>query len=66
MTMSKNPKFYSTVPSSRLKSLVKNGRDYSKPTLGELLEEARRSNGQKKPQTWTKIVPVPMGGMNKR
>lgn len=64
--MSKKINFYSSVPSSRLKSLVKNGRDYSKPTLGEQLEEARRSNGQKKPQAWMKIVPVPMGGMNKR
>lgn len=64
--MPKKINFYSSVPANRLKSLVKNGRDYSKPTLGELVEEARRSNGQKKPQAWTKIVPTPMGGMNKR
>lgn len=58
--------FYSTEPDRRLKSLVKNGRDYSKPTLNEIIEEARRSNNTKKPQTWMKIVSVPMGGMNKR
>ena len=48
--------FYSAVPDRRLKSLVKNGRDYSKPTLNEIIEEARRSNNTKKPQTWMKIV----------
>ena len=58
--------FYSTEPDRRLKSLVKNGRDYSKPTLNEIIEEARRSHNTKKPQTWMKIVSVPMGGMNKR
>lgn len=58
--------FYSSVPGKRLKDIVKNGRDYSKPTLNELLEEARSSNGRKKPQSWTKIVSVPMGGMSKK
>lgn len=58
--------FYSTVPDRRLKSLVKNGRDYSKPTLNEIMEEARRSNNKKKPQQWTRIVSVPMGGMKKK
>lgn len=58
--------FYSTVPDRRLKSLVKNGRDYSKPTLNEIMEEARRSNNKKKPQPWTRIVSVPMGGMKKK
>ena len=48
--------FYSAVPDRRLKSLVKKGRDYSKPTLNEIIEEARRSNNTKKPQTWMKIV----------
>lgn len=57
--------FYSSVPDRRLKSLVKNGRDYSKPTLNEIIEEARRSNNTKKPQTWMKVVSVPMGGMKK-
>ncbi len=57
--------FYSTVPDRRLKDLVKNGRDYSKPTLNEIIEDARRSNNKKKPQTWMKIVSVPMGGMKK-
>ena len=64
--MSKKVTFYSSVPDRKLKSLVKNGRDYLKPTLNELLEEARRSNGQKKPQSWMKIVRVPMGGLNKK
>ena len=41
--------FYSTVPDRRLKSLVKNGRDYSKPTLNEIIEEARRSKGHTVP-----------------
>lgn len=57
--------FYSTVPDRRLKSLVKNGRDYSKPTLNEIIEEARRSNNTKKPQVWVKMISVPMGGMKK-
>ena len=38
--------FYSSVPDRRLKSLVKNGRDYSKPTLNELVEEARQNDKQ--------------------
>ena len=63
--MARKRTFYSSVPDRRLKSLVKNGRDYSKPTLNELVEEARRSNGQKKPKAWVKIVSVPMGGLNK-
>lgn len=58
--------FFSSVPDRRLKSLAKNGRDYSKPTLNELIEEARRSNGKEKPKAWMKIVSVPMGGMNKK
>ena len=58
--------FYSSVPVRRLKNLAKNGRDYSKPTLNELVEEARRSNGKEKPKAWMRIVSVPMGGMNKK
>lgn len=58
--------FYSAVSASKLKSLVKNGRDYSKPTLNEQLTTARESFGKKKPKTWMKIVSVPMGGMNKK
>ena len=54
--------FYSTVPDRRLKSLVKNGRDYSKPTLNEQIIAARESLGKKKPTAWMKIVSVPMGG----
>ncbi len=41
-------------------------RDYSKPALSDLINEARTSNGTKKPQQWMKIVSVPMGGMNRR
>ena len=63
--MSRKRTFYSSVPDRLLKSLVKNGRDYSKPTLNEIVEEARRSNNTKKPQAWLKIVSVPMGGMKK-
>lgn len=40
-------------------------RDYSKPTLSDLVNEARASNGTKKPRTWIKFISVPMGGMNK-
>ncbi len=40
-------------------------RDYSKPTLSDLIYEARASNRTKKPQQWIKIISVPMGGMNK-
>ncbi len=64
-TMNRKATFYSSVPDRRLKSLAKNGRDYSKPTLNEIVEEARRSNGKEKPKTWMKIVHVPMGGMSK-
>ena len=41
-------------------------RDYSKPTLSDQINEARASNGTKKPTQWMKIVSVPMGGMNRR
>ena len=41
-------------------------RDYSKPSLSDLVNEARASNGTKKPSPWIKIISVPMGGMNKR
>jgi hypothetical protein len=63
--MAKKRTFYSSVPDSKLKSLVKNGRDYSKPTLNEEITAARESLGKKKPQAWMKIVSVPMGGMKK-
>lgn len=65
-TMSRKRTFYSAVSGSKLKSLVKNGRDYSKPTLNEQLTAARESLGKTKPKTWMKIVSVPMGGMNKK
>lgn len=64
--MSKQKSFYSSVPASKLKSLVKNGRNYSKPTLNEQITAARESLGKKKPKTWMKIVSVPMGGMSKK
>lgn len=64
-TMDRKVSFYSSVPDRRLKSLAKSGRDYSKPTLNELVEEARRSNGKEKPKAWMRIVSVPMGGQNK-
>ena len=41
-------------------------RDYSKPALSDLVNEARASNGTKKPRTWIKIISVPMGGINKQ
>ena len=41
-------------------------RDYSKPALSDLVNEARESNGTKKPRTWIKMISVPMGGMNKK
>ena len=42
------------------------GRDYSKPSLSDMVNEARASNGTKKPRTWIKFISVPMGGMNKK
>lgn len=54
-----------SVSSKGLKDLVKNGRDYSRPTLNEQLTAARESFGRKKPKIWMKIVSVPMGGMKK-
>ena len=41
-------------------------RDYSKPALSDLVNEARESNGTKKSRHWIKIISVPMGGMNKK
>jgi len=64
--MSRKKTFYSSVSASKLKSLVKNGRDYSKPTLNEQLIAARESLGKKKPKTWVRFLSVPMGGMNKK
>lgn len=64
--MSRKRTFYSSVPASKLKNLLKNGRDYSKPTLNEQITAARESLGKKKPKTWMKIVSVPMGGMIKK
>ena len=64
--MSRKRTFYSSVPASKLKNLLKNGRDYSKPTLNEQITAARESLGKKKPKTWMKIVSVPMGGMSKK
>ncbi|MBR4651521.1 MAG: hypothetical protein IKO82_07220 [Prevotella sp.] len=58
--------FYSSVSASKLKSLLKNGRDYSKPSLNEQVTAARESLGKKKPTAWLKFIPVPMGGMNKK
>ena len=52
-----------SVSSKWLKDLVKNGRDYSKPTLNEQLKETRV---EKKRSPWMKIVSVPMGGLNKK
>lgn len=57
--------FYSSVPVSRLKSLAKSVRDYSKPTLNEVVEKARESLNKAKPSKWVKIIPTPMGGMKK-
>ena len=57
--------FYSMVPGKRLKNLLKFGRDYSKPALSDVINEARSSTGEKKPKQWYKIVSVPMGGQNK-
>ena len=64
--MAKKINFYSSVSASKLKSLLKNGRDYSKPTLNEQVTAARESLGKKKPISWLKIVSVPMGGMRKK
>ncbi len=52
-----------SVSSKWLKDLVKNGRDYSKPSLNEQLQKTR---GEKKRSPWMKIVSVPMGGLNKK
>jgi hypothetical protein len=63
--MARGKTFYSSVPDSKLKSLLKNGRDYSKPTLNEQVNAARESLGRKKPKSWVKIISVPMGGGKK-
>lgn len=55
-----------SVSGKGLKDLVKNGRDYSKPTLNEQVAAARESLGRKKPKMWMKMVSVPIGGQNKK
>lgn len=64
MTFKKS--LYSSVPCSRLKSLAKSVRDYSKPTLGEVVQKARESLNEAKPSNWIKIISTPMGGMRKK
>lgn len=64
--MGRGKGFYSMVPAGKLKSLLKFGRDYSKPALSDVLEEARNSNKTKKSSKWIKFIPTPMGGMNKK
>ena len=63
--MTKKRTFYSSVPGNKLKSLAKSVRDYSKPTLNEVVEKARESLDKAKPSKWIKIIPTPMGGMKK-
>ena len=48
------------VPDFALRKLAKNGRDYSKPSLGSQI------NGIDKPRQWVSIISIPMGGMNKK
>ena len=64
--MTQKRTFYSSVPGSRLRSLAKSVRDYSKPTLNEIVEKARDSLNKAKPSKWIKIISTPMGGMRKR
>ncbi len=64
--MSKKRTFYSSVPGSRLRSLAKSVRDYSKPTLNEVVKKARTSLNNVKSSEWVKIISTPMGGMRKR
>jgi hypothetical protein len=64
--MTQKKSFYSSVPGSRLRSLAKSVRDYSKPTLNEIVEKARDSLNKAKPSKWIKIISTPMGGKNKR
>lgn len=62
----KTNKKNSAEESKKKKGLGNRVRDYSKPTLSDLVNEARVSNGTKKPSQWIKIISVPMGGMNKK
>ena len=63
MTLKKS--LYSSTPCSKLRSLAKSVRDYSKPTLGEVVQKARESLNKAKPTKWIKIISTPMGGMSK-
>ena len=51
---------------TRLRELSQNGRDYSRPSLGDRIAAARESLGQKKPKSWTKIIYTPVGGLDKK
>ena len=64
--MTQKRTFYSSVSGSKLGSLAKSVRDYSKPTLNEIVEKARDSLNKAKPSKWIKIISTPMGGKNKR
>ena len=57
--------FNSSSATNKLRSLAKSVRDYSKPTLNEIVEKARESLNKAKPSKWVKIIPTPMGGMRK-
>ena len=52
----------SLISVSSLKYLVKNNRDYSKPTLGDQLKKS----GIKCKRAWLTFISVPMGGSNKK
>ena len=56
----------SIVPDFAMKRLAKNGRDYSKPSLGSKINRSRQSNGKEKPREWVSIIYTPMGGQNKK
>ena len=50
----------------RIPDIFKKKGEVLKPRLSELVEQARASEGTKKPEQWVKIVYVPMGGQNKK
>lgn len=50
----------------RIPDIFKKKGEVHKPRMSELVEQARASEGTKKPEQWVSIVYVPMGGQNKK
>lgn len=53
-------------PDKALGELVKNDRDYSKPSLGSQINHILQTENKERPRKWVSVISVPMGGQNKK